>query len=183
MGEAGSGGVDRGRWITVERAATNNLRDVSVEIPKGALTVFTGVAGSGKSSLITGELPEQHPDFTVVGQDPVRGGGRSTPLSRLGLAERVRRAFAARSGLAPPGTASTPRAPAPCAGAAASSSPNRPSSTTSPHPATPAEERASTPRALATRIDGATIADVLAAAHDSFTGQALAQALHPEPRR
>lgn len=65
------------------------------------LTAVTGVAGSGKSSLATQDLPAQHPAFTVVGQDPLRGGVRSTSLSVLGIADTVRRAFSEVSGLDP----------------------------------------------------------------------------------
>jgi excinuclease UvrABC ATPase subunit len=83
----------------VTGASTHNLAGFDVDVPLGVLTAVTGVAGSGKSSFATGELPRQHPDFTVVGQDPQRGGVRSTSLSILGVADGIRSAFAAASGL------------------------------------------------------------------------------------
>ncbi|MGC3952751.1 MAG: excinuclease ABC subunit UvrA [Propionicimonas sp.] len=87
--------------VLVRNARAHNLTGFDVEVPLGALTAVTGVAGSGKSSFATVELPRQHPEFTVVGQDPLRGGVRSTSLSALGVADEVREAFAAVSGLEP----------------------------------------------------------------------------------
>lgn len=87
--------------VLVRNARAHNLTGFDVELPLGALTAVTGVAGSGKSSFATVELPRQHPEFTVVGQDPLRGGVRSTSLSALGVADEVRQAFAAISGLEP----------------------------------------------------------------------------------
>ncbi|MBE1574203.1 excinuclease ABC subunit UvrA [Amycolatopsis roodepoortensis] len=79
--------------VTISGARSHNLRDVTVDVPLGVLTVVSGVAGSGKSTLITGELPRQHPDFVVVDQAPLRGGIRSTPATVLGVAEPIREAF------------------------------------------------------------------------------------------
>jgi excinuclease ABC A subunit len=87
--------------VRVSNATTHNLTGFDAEVPLGVLTAVTGVAGSGKSSFATSELPSQHPDFTVVGQDPLRGGVRSTSLSVLGIADDVREAFAEASGMAP----------------------------------------------------------------------------------
>lgn len=88
-----------GGSVTVKDARSHNLRGFDVDIPLGVLTAVTGVAGSGKSSFATAELPRQHPEFTVVGQDPLRGGARSTTLSILRIADTVREVFAAASGL------------------------------------------------------------------------------------
>ncbi|MQY06957.1 excinuclease ABC subunit UvrA [Actinomadura macrotermitis] len=153
---------DRGH-VMIRDAREHNLRGIDVAVPLERLTAVTGVAGSGKSSLITGELPRQHPGFTVVGQEALRGGGRSTPLSQLGLAERVRQVFAAASGLAPAWFSFNSKGACPvCKG--------RGFITTDlaflDDVATPCEECEGArfnPRALAVRVGGASIADVLAA--------------------
>jgi excinuclease UvrABC ATPase subunit len=84
-------------WITIEQAGRNNLQDVTVDVPTGVLTVLTGVAGSGKSSLAA-ELVEQH-GAIVVDQRPVGANRRSTPITYTGIAAPVRRLFAKASGL------------------------------------------------------------------------------------
>ncbi|WP_262852863.1 ATP-binding cassette domain-containing protein [Mumia quercus] len=88
-------------WVTIARASRHNLRDVTVDVPLGVLTVVSGVAGSGKSTLFAGELPRQHPEFVTVDQTPLRGGVRSTPLTVLRVAEAVRQAYGAATGLSP----------------------------------------------------------------------------------
>ncbi len=88
-------------WVTITRASRHNLRDVTVDVPLGMLTVVSGVAGSGKSTLFAGELPRQHPEFVAVDQTPLRGGVRSTPLTVLRVAEAVRQAYSAATGLPP----------------------------------------------------------------------------------
>ncbi|WP_394288315.1 excinuclease ABC subunit UvrA [Corynebacterium variabile] len=85
--------------VTVEHARSNNLRDLTVTVPTGVLTVVTGVAGSGKSSLITTDFSAQHPDFTVVGQQPLHGGRRSSLLTVTGVADGLRSLFAASGDL------------------------------------------------------------------------------------
>ncbi|APU15362.1 MULTISPECIES: thiamine ABC transporter permease [Actinoalloteichus] len=87
--------------VTVANATGHNLRDVTVDVPLGVLTAVSGVAGSGKSTLAAAELPRQHPEFTVIGQEPLRGGIRSTPATVLGVAEPLRQAFAAANGTSP----------------------------------------------------------------------------------
>ncbi|GAA4489305.1 excinuclease ABC subunit UvrA [Actinoallomurus oryzae] len=83
--------------LRVEKAGRNNLRDVSVDIPKGVLTVITGVAGSGKSSLVA-ELVDRHP-ATAVDQRPVTTNRRSTLLTYSGVAPAIRKLFARRNGV------------------------------------------------------------------------------------
>ncbi|MBW8487403.1 ATP-binding cassette domain-containing protein [Actinomadura parmotrematis] len=83
--------------LTVANATRNNLRDVTVDVPTGVLTVLTGVAGSGKSSLAA-ELAQRHA-ATVVDQRPVAAHRRSTPLTYTGIAPAVRRLFAERNGV------------------------------------------------------------------------------------
>ncbi|GAA2273024.1 excinuclease ABC subunit UvrA [Glycomyces scopariae] len=88
----------RGRdTLTVKGADRNNLRDVTVDLPTGVLTVLTGVAGSGKSSLAA-ELVDQH-GAIVVDQRPVGAGRRSTPITYTGIAAPIRKLFAKASGL------------------------------------------------------------------------------------
>ncbi|MBB2746524.1 UNVERIFIED_ORG: excinuclease UvrABC ATPase subunit [Microbispora rosea subsp. rosea] len=83
--------------ITVAEATRNNLRRVTVDIPAGVMTVLTGVAGSGKSSLAA-ELVEQH-GAVVIDQRPVGVNRRSTPITYTGIAPAVRRLFARRNGV------------------------------------------------------------------------------------
>lgn len=70
---------------------------MTVDIPLGVLTAVTGVAGSGKSSLIHGHLPAVAPDATLIDQTPIRGSRRSTPASWTGLLDEIRRIFAKRT--------------------------------------------------------------------------------------
>lgn len=81
--------------ITVRDAYRNNLHKLTVDVPLGVLTVLTGVAGSGKSSLAA-ELVAQH-DATVVDQRPVGTNRRSTPITYTGIAPVIRKLFAKRN--------------------------------------------------------------------------------------
>ena len=81
--------------VTVRKATRNNLRDLTVDLPIGVLTVLTGVAGSGKSSLAA-ELVEQHA-ATVIDQRPVAANRRSTPITYTGVAGPIRTLFARRN--------------------------------------------------------------------------------------
>ncbi|MEV6769108.1 excinuclease ABC subunit UvrA [Nocardia sp. NPDC051030] len=85
--------------IRIENATRNNLTGIGVDIPTGVLTVITGVAGSGKSSLVA-ELVDQHP-ATIVDQRPVSTNRRSTPLTYTGIAPSLRKLFAERNGVSP----------------------------------------------------------------------------------
>ena len=80
--------------LTVKDAHANNLQNVTVDIPTGVFTVVTGVAGSGKSSLIHQVFLKQHPDAIVVDQAPVGTSSRSNPATYVGLMDVIRKAFA-----------------------------------------------------------------------------------------
>ncbi|MBT2490416.1 excinuclease ABC subunit UvrA [Streptomyces sp. ISL-96] len=84
--------------IAIEGADLHNLRDVSVDIPTGVLTVVTGVAGSGKSSLIHGYLSVRD-GVAVADQSPIRGSRRSNPATYTGLLGPIRTAFAKENGV------------------------------------------------------------------------------------
>ncbi|WP_405649916.1 ATP-binding cassette domain-containing protein [Streptomyces sp. NBC_00019] len=86
--------------LEVRGAGTNNLQDVDVDIPLGALVVVTGVAGSGKSSLIHGSVSGQDGVITVD-QTGIRGSRRSNPATYTGLLEPIRKAFAKANGVKP----------------------------------------------------------------------------------
>jgi excinuclease UvrABC ATPase subunit len=87
--------------LPIVNARVNNLRNISVEIPVGVLTVITGVAGSGKSSLIHQVFLRQHPDAIVIDQAPVGVSTRSNPATYTGILDDVRKAFAAATGVSP----------------------------------------------------------------------------------
>ncbi|NYI71918.1 excinuclease UvrABC ATPase subunit [Naumannella cuiyingiana] len=82
--------------VTIANARTNNLDDVTVDLPLGVLTVLTGVAGSGKSSLAA-EIVAQHGAITID-QKPVSPNRRSTPITYVGIAQILRRHFARITG-------------------------------------------------------------------------------------
>jgi len=87
--------------LLVENATLNNLRNVTVKIPKGVLTAVTGVAGSGKSSLIHGCLPKHYPDVVVVDQLLAAGSRRSNLATYSGMADAIRKAFATANNVQP----------------------------------------------------------------------------------
>ena len=86
--------------LEVRGASTNNLRDVDVDIPLGVLVVVTGVAGSGKSSLIHGSVSGRD-GVISVDQGAIRGSRRSNPATYTGLLEPIRKAFAKENGVKP----------------------------------------------------------------------------------
>jgi excinuclease UvrABC ATPase subunit len=81
--------------IPIRNATLHNLKDVSVDVPLGVLVAVTGVAGSGKSSLIHGCLPRTDPSVTFVDQSAIRGSRRSNPATYTGILDPIRKAFAA----------------------------------------------------------------------------------------
>ena len=88
--------------IIIRGLRQNNLKNVSLDIPKGKIVVFTGVSGSGKSSLIRDVFAKQYADRVVlVDQSPVTASGRSTPASFLGFFDEIRKVMAADNGVEP----------------------------------------------------------------------------------
>ncbi|WP_433199906.1 ATP-binding cassette domain-containing protein [Dactylosporangium sp. CS-047395] len=86
--------------LPIRGANTHNLRDVDVDIPLGVLVVVTGVAGSGKSSLIHGSIPKSA-GVVSVDQGAIRGSRRSNPATYTGLLDPIRKAFAKAGGVKP----------------------------------------------------------------------------------
>lgn len=86
--------------LEIRGAATNNLQEVDVDVPLGVLVVVTGVAGSGKSSLIHGSLSGRE-GVVTVDQTAIRGSRRSNPATYTGLLDPIRKAFAKANGVKP----------------------------------------------------------------------------------
>ncbi|WP_370890129.1 ATP-binding cassette domain-containing protein [Janibacter sp. GXQ6167] len=86
--------------LEIRGASIHNLRDVDVDIPTGVLTVVTGVAGSGKSSLIHGSLGTRE-DVLIIDQGAIKGSRRSNPATYTGLLDPIRTAFAKANGVKP----------------------------------------------------------------------------------
>jgi excinuclease UvrABC ATPase subunit len=86
--------------LPIRGATANNLRDVDVDIPLGVLVVLTGVAGSGKSSLVHGSIPAGA-GVVSIGQGAIRGSRRSNPATYTGLLDPIRTAFAKANGVKP----------------------------------------------------------------------------------
>lgn len=85
-------------WLAIRGASTHNLRSVDVDIPLGVLVVVTGVAGSGKSSLVHGSLAGRD-GVVEIDQSAIRGSRRSSPATYTGLLDPIRKAFAKANGV------------------------------------------------------------------------------------
>ncbi|MEU9205194.1 excinuclease ABC subunit UvrA [Streptomyces sp. NPDC048332] len=86
--------------LEIRGATANNLRKVDVDVPLGVLAVVTGVAGSGKSSLVHGSIPAGE-GVVSIDQSPIRGSRRSNPATYTGLLDPIRKAFAKENGVKP----------------------------------------------------------------------------------
>lgn len=87
--------------LSIVNAHVNNLQNVSVDIPTGVMTAITGVAGSGKSSLIHQVFLRQHPDAIVIDQSAVGVSSRSNPATYIGIMDDIRKAFATTNKVSP----------------------------------------------------------------------------------
>jgi len=84
-------------WLPLAHANLHNLKDVSVSIPRGVLTVVTGVAGSGKSSLINGAFVRAYPEAECIDQGAINASRRSNTATYTGILDPIRRLFAQAS--------------------------------------------------------------------------------------
>jgi excinuclease UvrABC ATPase subunit len=88
-------------YMEIKGACHHNLKNVSVRIPTGVMVAVTGVAGSGKSSLINDVFVAGHPGAVVVDQSPIGRSSRSNPATYVGAFDDIRKAFAAANGVEP----------------------------------------------------------------------------------
>ncbi len=87
-------------FLPIRGATLHNLKGIDVDIPTGCVCVITGVAGSGKSSLISGVFAAQYADRVIrIDQSPITATGRSTPASYLGFMDAIRKLFAEENGV------------------------------------------------------------------------------------
>ena len=104
LGRRGNGPPARrtpAAWLEIADAAVHNLKHVTVRIPTGVFVCVTGVAGSGKSSLVHDVFCREHPEAVVVDQSPVGRSSRSNPATYVGVFDAVRREFAEATGSSP----------------------------------------------------------------------------------
>lgn len=86
-------------WLSIQNAALHNLKNISVKIPRGVMTVVTGVAGSGKSTLINQVLPRFYPEIVCIDQKGVQATKRSNIATYTGIFDRIRKLFAKENGV------------------------------------------------------------------------------------
>ncbi|MFE4643374.1 ATP-binding cassette domain-containing protein, partial [Streptomyces sp. NPDC056730] len=88
-------------WLPVTGAALHNLKSIDVRFPTGVLTAVTGVAGSGKSTLISEVFTTAYPEAIVIDQGAITASSRSTPASYLGVMDTIRKIFAKENRVSP----------------------------------------------------------------------------------
>ncbi len=86
-------------FLCIQNATLHNLKNVTVRIPKHAFTVVSGLAGSGKSSLICGAFQKQYPEAVHISQSPIGTSSRSTPATYLGIMNEIRKCIALENGV------------------------------------------------------------------------------------
>ncbi|WP_371811238.1 ATP-binding cassette domain-containing protein [Aeromicrobium sp. CFBP 8757] len=146
--------------LEVRGASTHNLRDVDVDVPLGVLTVVTGVAGSGKSSLVHGSLQGRE-GVVVIDQAPIKGSRRSNPATYTGLLDPVRKAFAKANGVRPALFSANSEGACPVCNGAGVVHPDLGIVAAAPAPCEACEGRRFQAEVLAYRFGGRTIDDVL----------------------
>ncbi len=86
-------------WISIQNASLHNLKNISVKIPRGVMTVVTGVAGSGKSTLINQVLPQYYPEIVFIDQKGIQASKRSNIATYTGIFDKIRKLFAKENGV------------------------------------------------------------------------------------
>ncbi|WP_371367540.1 UvrABC system protein A [Sporomusa rhizae] len=90
-----------GTWLSLKNAQLHNLKNISVNIPQGVMTVVTGVAGSGKSSLVNQVLPKFYPNTILIDQKPVQVSKRSNIATFTGIFDKIRELFSGENHVKP----------------------------------------------------------------------------------
>jgi len=86
-------------WLSIQNASFHNLKNISVKIPRGVMTVVTGVAGSGKSTLINKVLPQYYPEIVFIDQKGIQASKRSNIATYTGIFDKIRKLFAKENGV------------------------------------------------------------------------------------
>lgn len=90
-----------GTWLSLKNAQLHNLKNISVNIPQGVMTVVTGVAGSGKSTLVNQVLPKFYPNTIFINQKPIQASKRSNIATFTGIFDKIRELFSGENHVKP----------------------------------------------------------------------------------